>query len=129
MFVRIINNSEFVIDVIKSEIIFKSIKIKTDFLKSISKDRKNSNNFITLDIETRVVYNNDIGQHVPYCVCYYDGLKNYSFYKRFKYLVNNRQIFKRKRRVTANKFKFKKKFFKSERRVWFRKKKSKEKKR
>ena len=46
MFVRVINNSEFIIDEVKSEIIFKSLKIKTDFLKPINKDKKYSNKLI-----------------------------------------------------------------------------------
>jgi len=45
-------------------------------LKTTKKDKKIINKFITLDIETRI----DNYEHVPYCICYFDGKKKYSFY-------------------------------------------------
>jgi hypothetical protein len=87
MFLRVVNNVEYYIDsktfINKSnkleynnKIILKTLNIKTDYLKTIKKERKISNKIITFDIETRVEKN----VHIPYCICYFDGKKSYSFY-------------------------------------------------
>jgi hypothetical protein len=81
IFVRIVNNHEFFI--LKpnkigeqGELILKTIKYKTDFIKPTKKDKKLINKFITFDIETRVQDN----EHIPYAICYYDGINKYYFY-------------------------------------------------
>jgi hypothetical protein len=61
---------------IDNELIVKKLDRKTKFIKGIKNDKETINNFITLDIETRVI-NNLIK---PYCVCYFDGKNSFSFY-------------------------------------------------
>jgi DNA polymerase type B, organellar and viral len=61
---------------IDNELIVKKLNRKTKFIKGIKNDKETINNFITLDIETRVI-NNVIK---PYCVCYFDGKNSFSFY-------------------------------------------------
>jgi len=74
VFIRTINNFEFYIR--NNEIVFKTIKYKTDFLLPIQKEKNIINKFITLDIETRVENN----VHIPYSICYYDGKKKFPFF-------------------------------------------------
>jgi hypothetical protein len=76
LFVRTINNSEIYIDNDNEKIILKTIKTKTEYLKTKVKEKFIKNNFITFDIETMVINN----EHIPYCICYSDENKNYSFY-------------------------------------------------
>ena len=37
---------------------------------------KNNNKFLTMDIETFI---KDV-IHIPYCICFYDGIKTFSYY-------------------------------------------------
>jgi DNA polymerase type B, organellar and viral len=73
-FKRKINNQEYFF--IDGELIVKKLDRKTKFIKGIKNDKEIISNFITLDIETRVI-NNVIK---PYCVCYFDGAQTASFY-------------------------------------------------
>jgi len=73
-FTRIINDQEY--NFIDGELITKIIKRKTKFIKSIKTNKDITNNFITLDIETRLI-NNTI---LPYALCYFDGNKSFNFY-------------------------------------------------
>lgn len=73
-FTRKLNNSEFFIE--NSKIILKKSYFKTDVLKPIKKDKKLINKFLTLDVET-MVKNED---HIPYCVCHYNGKEKTHFY-------------------------------------------------
>jgi hypothetical protein len=45
-------------------------------MQIIKKEKKLIDKFITLDIETMVVN----GVHIPYNICFYDGVQSYSFY-------------------------------------------------
>ena len=74
LFVRIINNYEFYI--LENKIILKTVKFKNEYLKTINKELKIIEKFITLDIETRVENN----EHIPYSICYFDGKNKYSYY-------------------------------------------------
>lgn len=73
-FNRIINNHKYYYK--NNEIFLKTLIRNNKFLSSISKDKKLINNIITLDIETKKI--NII--ITPYCICYFDGKKSYSFY-------------------------------------------------
>ena len=77
LFKRIVTNYEFYIENKTQQIVLKTIKFKTDYLKPLVKEKKIINKMITLDIETRVFNNSFGGEHIPYCVCYYDGTKKY----------------------------------------------------
>ena len=46
------------------------------YIKTKIKTLMIDNKFITLDVETMVVD----GEHIPYCVCLYDGKNNFSYY-------------------------------------------------
>ena len=83
VFVRVFDNTQFYIQ--NDQILVKTIKFKTDYIKSIPKKRKLVNKLITMDIETYV----QDGEHIPYCICYFDGEKKYSFY----YLYSLMSIF------------------------------------
>ena len=76
IFVRTLDNYVFYINNHLQDILLKTCKLKVDHLKPISKERKNVNRFITLDLETQVINN----EHVPYCICFFDGENKYSFY-------------------------------------------------
>jgi hypothetical protein len=76
IFLRKTNKYEFYIDKYNEKILLKLNKFKTDYIKPTKKEAFSKNNFITLDIETQVINN----EHIPYCICYYDGIKTYSFY-------------------------------------------------
>ena len=65
-FIRTINSTEFFIQ--NGEVVHKTIKFKPPVLKTIKKNKKKINKFLTLDMETRVIDN----KHVPYCICIYD---------------------------------------------------------
>jgi len=72
--IRKINSSEYIIR--NNTIILKKNSFKVETLKTIKADKKIVKNFITLDIETTVKNR----EHIPYCICYYDGEEKYSFY-------------------------------------------------
>jgi len=77
-FTRKINSSEYRIQ--KNQIVFKMSNYKTDTLKPIKADKNLTNKIITLDVETMV----QNGEHIPYCICHFDGKENKSFlYYRF----------------------------------------------
>jgi hypothetical protein len=58
------------------EIILKTVIKKTHFLKNIAINKHFISNMIVMDIETR-----DIGnKKMAYCICLYDGNKEYKFY-------------------------------------------------
>lgn len=46
------------------------------FIKGLAKAKRNYTKFITFDIETRTIDN----VMIPYCICFFDGLKRFSFY-------------------------------------------------
>src|SRR6266550_2393970 len=60
------------------EITLTKIERKTTGIsnKILSKNPKLSNNFITMDLETVLVDN----KHIPYLLCWYDGLKSHSYF-------------------------------------------------
>nr|WUR10579.1 hypothetical protein [Elmerina hispida] len=74
LFKRTFNNNTFYI--LNNQILLKTIKFKTEYLKPIKKEKICRVKIITLDIETKVIGN----VHIPYCICYYDGTKKESFY-------------------------------------------------
>jgi hypothetical protein len=73
-FIRIINNQTYHIK--NGQLILKSLKKTTNYLKSLKIDKKLNNKFITLDIETQTINN----VMTPYCICFYDGKYSKSFY-------------------------------------------------
>lgn len=74
-FTRIINNQEYIF--INGELILKKLIKKVDYLKPINKSIYLSNDFITMDLETRII---DNGILEPYCIGIYDGKIKISFY-------------------------------------------------
>ena len=77
-FTRIIkDNQEYIFINGKGGAIVKKIIKKVSFLKPIHKTIYLSNNFITMDLETRIINN---GELEPYCVGIYDGVNLASFY-------------------------------------------------
>jgi hypothetical protein len=73
-FTRLIDSHEYIIE--NGVVVFKSITRKTDFIKKIKVDNEISNNFLTLDIETRLIDN----IHLLYCISLFDGSKAWSYY-------------------------------------------------
>ena len=73
-FIRIFGPQEYIIE--DGNLIFKMYKRKVKFMKQNKVHKKLTNRFITLDIETRTIN----GELIPYCLCYYDGVKEKSFY-------------------------------------------------
>lgn len=73
-FIRLVNNHEFYIK--NEENVLKCTRFKIDHLKPLKLEKKITNKYLTLDIETMVVD----GKHIPYCICYFDGKNKYSFY-------------------------------------------------
>lgn len=73
-FIREINKHKFIVS--NGEIIFKSSIKNCPYIRPVSKDKKISNNFLTFDIETRVINN----VHYPYLISFYDGTKVWSYY-------------------------------------------------
>jgi len=73
-FVRIYDNSLFVYE--DGEIVYSQRRKKASYFKTIKKDNSLSNNFITMDLETK----NIKGVLEPYCVSIFDGKVSYSFY-------------------------------------------------
>lgn len=73
-FIRLVNNYEFYIK--NGANVLQCIRFKMDYLKTLKKEKKITNKFIALDMETMVIN----GKHVPYCICYFDGKEKYSFY-------------------------------------------------
>jgi len=58
------------------KIILKTVNKKTHFLTNIALNKHFNSNMIVMDIETR-----DIGnKKMAYCICFYDGNKEYIFY-------------------------------------------------
>ena len=58
------------------ELLLKQKSRKVSFFESLKTDKKMTNKFITLDIETRTIDN----VFIPYCISYFDGKKTFSFY-------------------------------------------------
>jgi hypothetical protein len=73
-FTRTIKNHEYIFE--EGELIVKKIKKDVQFLTKINRSMHNSKNFITMDLETRVI--NEVMS--SYCVSIYDGKKVKSFY-------------------------------------------------
>jgi len=73
-FTRTINNQEFIFE--DGELLIKKIKKKVSFLSKVKRNMSNSKNFITMDLETRII--NEIMS--SYCVSIYDGKEFKSFY-------------------------------------------------
>jgi hypothetical protein len=68
-FTRHIGSTKYIIE--NSEIVFKEVDKRFQFMQPTPKHSKVFDKFITLDIETRII--ND--EFVPYCICLYDGEK------------------------------------------------------
>ena len=73
-FTRTIGRAVFVFR--NSNLILKYINRKTNFFNKVKLHKNLDTRIITLDIETR----NIDGVLQPYCLCYYDGVKNIAFY-------------------------------------------------
>lgn len=73
-FTRIVKNHKYIFE--DGELILKKIKKKVSFLSKIKRNMNNSKNFITMDLETRVI--NEIMS--SYCVSIYEGKEFKSFY-------------------------------------------------
>lgn len=73
-FKRIITNQEYYFS--GGKLIVKTFIRKTNYLLPIKKQKKLTNKFITLDIETRNIDN----VLTPFCISFYDGTKYYSYY-------------------------------------------------
>jgi hypothetical protein len=73
-FIRVIKKQKLYIN--NGEIVFKTLSKKCGFINKIEKDENLSNNFLTLDIETRIINN----VHIPFCISFYDGTKAWSFF-------------------------------------------------
>ena len=73
-FTRVIKKQKFYIN--NGEIVFKTLTKDCGFINKIKEDKELINNFLTLDIETRVINN----VHTPFCISFYDGTKAWSFY-------------------------------------------------
>lgn len=73
-FTRLINNHEYIFE--EGILILKKIKKESKFLTKIKSDNYNNKNFVTMDLETRVI--DEIMS--SYCVSIYDGKMMKSFY-------------------------------------------------
>ena len=73
-FTRTVNTNNFIIR--DGVIVCKTQLTRSNYIKSVSKDRSSKLKMLTLDIETQNI-NNKV---TPYCICYYDGKRSYSFY-------------------------------------------------
>lgn len=74
---RVIGNQEYYINLKTEELILKIEPKKVNIIKPIKKESKIiTGKFITLDIETKLINN----KHIPYLICFYDGVVNHSFY-------------------------------------------------
>nr|WRO45314.1 DNA polymerase [Russula virescens] len=72
-FMRILNNKNFFFE--NGDKTLEINSLNTPFIKKLKKDKLETNNFITLDIET---YGSET--LVPYLISFYNGSKTYSFY-------------------------------------------------
>jgi len=84
-FTRTIKNQEYIF--IQGELIVKKIKKSVSFLTKVKKNMINSKNFITMDLETRVI--DQIMR--SYCVSIYDGKTHKSFYLT-DYIKQNEEL-------------------------------------
>ena len=74
-FTRVIGKQTFIIT--NGEVNFKKVeKENCKFIKKIKEDKDLINNFLTLDIETRLINN----VHSPYCISFFDGTRAWSYY-------------------------------------------------
>lgn len=73
-FTKYIKNHEYIFE--NGELLVKKIKKNVSFLTKVKRDMNNSKNFITMDLETRII--NEIMS--SYCVSIYDGKEFKSFY-------------------------------------------------
>jgi len=73
-FVRIYNNNLFVFE--KGNLVYYQKRKKAKYFKNLKKDKYLSENFLTMDLETKIIN----GTLEPYCVSIFDGKKAYSFY-------------------------------------------------
>jgi len=73
-FVRIINNNKNIYDNGIRKLSVKKKKVK--YFTNLPKCKCLTNNFITMDLETKEIE----GNLTPYCVSIFDGKKSYSFY-------------------------------------------------
>ena len=76
IFIRKFKDMEYYIEKNTEKTLLTIYRYKTDHIKPIKKETLLNNKYITLDIETMVISD----EHVPYCVCVYDGEKTQSFY-------------------------------------------------
>lgn len=73
-FSRLIGSTKYIIE--NSEIVFKEVNKRFQYMQPTPKHSKIFEKFITLDIETRILD----GEFIPYCICLYDGDKAWSYY-------------------------------------------------
>lgn len=73
-FTRHLKNQEYVF--IEGELVIKKIKKGVKFLSKLKRNMYNSKNFITMDLETRIINE----EMTSYCVVIYDGKLSKSFY-------------------------------------------------
>jgi len=89
-FIREIKEQKYIID--NNKIIYKQIIRKCDYIQKTAGSPLSSKKFLTMDLETMMSTNNYDNSNnpneiknkeyilIPYCVSFYDGVKNWSFY-------------------------------------------------
>lgn len=75
VFRRTIKNKIFYF--VNGKVVLKKIIRKFKFLSKKNRDLEKSNNFIAMDLETKIADNDKM---IPFCLCYYDGFETSSFY-------------------------------------------------
>ena len=73
-FIRQLNSVEY--KYTNKELVLSTKKVRTQFIDPIERDTDANNNFLTLDIETKLRDN----IHTPYLISYFDGVESKSFY-------------------------------------------------
>lgn len=73
-FIRVYNNSQFIFE--QGKLVYSQKRQKAKYFKTLKKDTFLSDNFLTMDLETK----NINGILEPYCISIFDGKKAYSFY-------------------------------------------------
>ena len=73
-FVRIYDNNQFIFE--NGKIVYSQKRKKVSYFKTLKKNNFLTDNFITLDLETKTIN----GVLEPYCASIFDGKKAYSFY-------------------------------------------------
>jgi DNA polymerase elongation subunit (family B) len=76
-FTRAISNKKYTFT--NNELILIEIDKKVKFIEPLKSSTGLSNKFLTMDIETFL----KDGVHVPYCICFYDGKNEFSYYLNY----------------------------------------------